>query len=228
MSRKKYDEEFKRKIIRGYEAGGISCYKLEQKYGVDAKCVRSWCRFHKQFGDDYLTQNHSNFNYFAKLKQQVVHAYLEGGKTYQSVVAEYGIFAPTTVRQWVMMYNNHEELTDSRSEGLFNMVKDTTRKTTLDERIQIVEFCIANSNNYALTAKEFHVSYGQVYSWVRKYNSGGADKLIDKRGKTKSKETLSEQERLQIEVRMLHAENKKQQMEIDFLKKLEEVERRRF
>lgn len=228
MSRKKYDEEFKRKIIHEYEAGGISCYKLGKKYGVDAKCVRSWCRLHKQFGDDYLTQNHSNLNYSAKFKQQVVHAYLEGGKTYQSVATEYGIFAPTTVRQWVMMYNNHEELTDSRPEGLFNMVKDTTRKTTLDERIQIVEFCIANNNNYALTAKEFHVSYGQVYSWVRKYNSGGADKLIEKRGKTKSKETLSEQERLQIEVRMLRAENKKQQMEIDFLKKLEEVERRRF
>ena len=91
-----------------------------------------------------------------------------------------------------------------------------------------MEFCIANNNNYALTAKEFHVSYGQVYLWVRKYNSGGADKLNDKRGKAKSKETLSEQERLQIEVRMFRAENKKQQMEIEFLKKLEEIERRRF
>ena len=43
-------------------------------------------------------------------------------------------------------------------------------------------------------------------------------------GKLKSEETLSEQECLQIENRMLRAENKKQQMEIDFLKKLEEIE----
>ena len=54
------------------------------------------------------------------------------------------------------------------------------------------------------------------------------EKLVDRRGKLKSEETLSEQECLQIENRMLRAENKKQQMEIDFLKKLEEIERRRF
>lgn len=171
MSRKRYDEEFKRKVIQEHEAAGISCYQLGQTYGVDAKCVRSWCRLYKQFGDAYLTANHSNLNYSAEFKLQVVHAYLAGGKTYQSVAAEYEIFAPTTVRQWVMMYNNHEELMDSRPEGSFDMVKDTTRKTTLEERIRIVEHCIANNNDYALSAREFQVSYGQVYSWVKKYIS---------------------------------------------------------
>lgn len=102
-----------------------------------------------------------------------------------------------------MMYNGHEELTDSRPEGLLIMVKSTTRKTLPDERIQIVRFCIVNNNNYILIAKEFHDFYGQVYSWVRKYNPGGADKTIDRHDQTRSKETLSEQERLQIEVRML-------------------------
>lgn len=159
MSRKRYDEEFKRKVIQEYLSGGISCYKLGQKYGVDARCVRNWCRLYKQFGDTYLAANHSNPNYSAEFKRQVVDSYLAGGKTYQSVADNYGIFAPTTVRQWVMMYNNHEELTDSRLEGLFDMVKDTTRKTTLEERIQIVEHCIANNNNYALTAREYQVSY---------------------------------------------------------------------
>lgn len=171
MSRKRYDEEFKRKVIQEHEAAGISCYQLGQTYGVDAKCVRSWCRLYKQFGDAYLTANHSNLNYSAEFKLQVVHAYLAGGKIYQSVAAEYEIFAPTTVRQWVMMYNNHEELMDSRPEGSFDMVKDTTRKTTLEERIRIVEHCIANNNDYALSAREFQVSYGQVYSWVKKYIS---------------------------------------------------------
>ena len=228
MSRKKYDETFKRQIIHEYETGGISCYALGQKYGVDAKCVRSWCRLYKQFGEDYFTANHANLNYSAEFKQQVVDSYLEGGKTYQSVAAEFGIFAPTTVRQWVMMYNNHEELKNSRPEGLVNMVKKSTRKTTFEERIAIVEYCIENNYNYALTAKKFEVSYGQVYSWIQKYKSGGTDGLLDRRGKSKSGETLSENERLQIEIRMLKAENRKQQMEIDFLKKLEEIERRRF
>jgi len=38
---------------------------------------------------------------------------------------------------------------------------------------------------------------------------------------------MAELELLQIENLILKAENKKQQMEIDFLKKLEEIERRR-
>ena len=56
-----------------------------------------------------------------------------------------------------MMYDSHEELTDSRTEGLINMVKNNTRSNTLVERIQSVEYCIKNDYNYALAAKEFHV-----------------------------------------------------------------------
>jgi transposase len=72
------------------------------------------------------------------------------------------------------------------------------------------------------------VSYGQVYTWVRKYNADGAESLLDHRGKRKDKGTMTELELLEIENRMLKAETKNQQMEIDFLKKLEEIERRRF
>lgn len=43
-----------------------------------------------------------------------------------------------------------------------------SRKTTLEERIKIVEHCIAN--DYAASAKDFRCSYGQVYSWVSKIN----------------------------------------------------------
>ena len=46
MSRKKYDDIFKIKVVREYKAGDT--YKLSQKYGVDAKCIRSWCRLYIQ------------------------------------------------------------------------------------------------------------------------------------------------------------------------------------
>ncbi|RDY27970.1 winged helix-turn-helix domain-containing protein [Lachnotalea glycerini] len=105
MSRKKYDDKFKMRVVKEYETGGISCYKLGIKYNVDAKCVRSWCRLYKEFGIVAFTDNHANINYSAEFKTQVVNSYLEGGKTYQAVALAYGIFAPTTVRQWVMQYN---------------------------------------------------------------------------------------------------------------------------
>ena len=51
-------------------------------------------------------------------------------------------------------------------------------------------------------------------------------RLKDGRGRHKSADELSELEKLRAENRLLKAEKKRQQMEIDLLKKLEEIERR--
>lgn len=41
------------------------------------------------------------------------------------------------------------------------------RKTTYEERIEIVSFCIENHKNYQLTVDTYQVSYQQIYSWVK-------------------------------------------------------------
>ena len=129
--------------------------------------------------------------------------------------------------KWVKQYNSHEELTDSGKTGGYLMTKDIKRrKTTLEERIKIVEYCISHANDYASAAKEFNCSYGQVYSWVKKYAADGMEGLRDGRGRNKPEEELNEVEKLKAENRLLRAEKKKQQMEIDLLKKLEEIEGR--
>lgn len=96
------------------------------------------------------------------------------------------------------------------------------RLTTLDERIEIVSYCIARGKDYAAAIEK----YG-VYSWVRKYEASGVDGLIDKRGKPKPQDEMTEVERLQAENKMLKAENRQKEMEIAVLKKLQEIERRR-
>lgn len=101
-----------------------------------------------------------------------------------------------------------------------------SRETSLEERIAIVEYCTAHSYNYALTAKEYNCSYGQVYSWVKKYQAKGVEGLYDRRGHKKPEEKLNDLEKLQAENRVLKAKTKQQQMEIDFLKKLDAIERR--
>jgi len=140
---------------------------------------------------------------------------------------KYDIHGVSTVLKWVKQYNSHVELTDSRKTGGYLMTKNIKpRKTTLEERIRIVEYCIANSKNYSADAKAYNCFYGQVYSWVNKYDANGIDGLKDGRGRTKLEEKLSEIERLKAENRLLKAEKKKQQIEIDLSKKLEEIEGR--
>ncbi|SCZ82128.1 Helix-turn-helix domain-containing protein [Acidaminobacter hydrogenoformans DSM 2784] len=101
------------------------------------------------------------------------------------------------------------------------------RKTTLDERIEIVKYCIEHNRDYNGTAQHYKVSYQQVYSWTQKYESSGVEALQDRRGKNKPEDQMSELEKLRAQNKLLEAENRRKQMEIDFLKKLEEIERRR-
>ncbi|MDO7203558.1 hypothetical protein Q5M85_04340 [Paraclostridium bifermentans] len=50
--------------------------------------------------------------------------------------------------------------------------------------------------------------------------------LEDKRGKAKEIELMTEKEQLEVQMKLLKIENDRLKMEIDFLKKLEEIERR--
>ena len=219
MSKRKYSKEFKLKVLKEHEEGA-SFYSLEKKYGITFGSVKRWNSAFKAHGEDVLARQNSNLcRYTAEFKKEVVLDYLSGGGSGQSVAVKYGIHAESTVLKWVKQYNSHVELTESREVGDYLITKDIKpRKTTLEERIRIVEYCIANSNDYSAAAKAYNCSYGQVYSWVKKYEADGAGGLKDGRGRTKPEEELSEMEKLKAENRLLRAEKKKQQMEIDLLK----------
>lgn len=228
MSRKKFSKEFKLKLLKEHDEKGISYWKLGKEYGIEASIIRRWGYAYATFGESGLEKHNSDLcNYSAEFKQQVVTEYLEGKISIQDLAYKHKIFAPSTVRTWIKQYNNHEELTDSRKEGVYHMVKNNTRKnTTFEERVKIVEECISCGCNYSSIARKYACSYGQVYSWVKKYQDKGIEGLYDRRGKNKPIEELSEIEKLKIENRILKAQSKQQQMEIAFLKKLDEIERR--
>lgn len=49
------------------------------------------------------------------------------------------------------------------------------RKTTIEERREIVKYCIEHNRNYKETAGIYDVSYSQAYSWVKKYDANGEE-----------------------------------------------------
>ena len=102
------------------------------------------------------------------------------------------------------------------------------RKTSKEERLEIVKYCIDNERNYKLTAEKYDVSYSQVYSWVKKYDDNGETALIDRRGHHKTDEEVDEIERLSRENKRLKRQLEEKDMVVELLKKVQEIERRRY
>lgn len=227
MGRKnKVSPELKLQAVKEYLNREGSLYTIAKKYGVTYTPFRKWVAKYKAMGESaFIETSHINY-YSAEFKVRVVKAYLSGEGSLMDVAIKYKIPTQDSVREWVLKYNSHEELKASRTGGTPIMTKG--RKTTYNERIEIVKYCIEHQNNYAETAQKYKVSYQQVYSWVTKYEKDGVETLMDKRGKRKALNEMSEIEKLRAQNKLLEAQNLRQKMEIEFLKKLDEIERRRF
>lgn len=219
-------QEEKLRAVHEYLQGVLSLRDIALKYGVGDSSVRKWIAKYNAGGDAALLPNHTKKHYSKSFKQEVVRAYLAGEGSYSELCDRYNIPSFTTARKWVLEYNDCSTIRGSETGGTTIMTKG--RKTTYEERIEIVSFCIENHKDYQLTVDTYQVSYQQIYSWVKKYESQGVEALTDKRGRTKPEAEMTELEKLRAENRLLKAQNKRQEMEMAFLKKLDEIERRRF
>lgn len=221
----KVNYENKLKAVLEYLDGNTTQAAMAKKYGVSIASFQRWIRKYISEGTEGLKASATTKKYSAELKYAAVLDYLSGVASQEEICKKYKISSTTQLRNWILWYNGHKELKDTRSGG--NKLMTKARKTTFEERIEIVKYCIANDRNYALTMEKYNVSYQQIYLWVRKYEQKGIDGLIDGRGKAKAESDLTEVDRLKAQNQILEAEKRRLEMEINVLKKLQEVERRR-
>ena len=219
----KISDEEKIYYCKQYLEGKLSQGQIARSLQVNKISVQRWIMKYESMGADAFT-NFKHKRYSSELKEQAVQEYLAGNGSLMGLCKKYGIHSPTQLSRWILKYNGHEELKSSGTGGKLIMTKG--RKTTFDERIEIVQYCIAHDHNYAETAEKYQVSYQQARNYTVKYESEGVEALRDNRGKRKSPDAMTELEKLRAEVKILRAEKERAEMEIAFLKKLEEIERR--
>jgi len=223
MSR--FTPEEKLAAVRRRLEGRESCEHIAYTINTNESCIREWCRNYEVFGKNAFIKRKNN-HYTLDFKTQAVEYYLNGKGSLSDVCRVFGLRSQRRLLAWVQEYNSHKlKASPGIDGGARTMTKG--RKTTLEERLAIVEDHIRNGSNYAETARKFNVSYGQVYQWVQKYKDKGLDGLKDNRGRTKPESEMTENERLRAENRMLKAELEFKKLEYDLLKKVEEIERRR-
>lgn len=224
MSKGKVSAEDKIYAVNLYLDGRKSQRQIAAAYGVKPSSVNQWIRNYQSMGADVFTLK-GNKKYPKELKLQAVQDYLAGRGSQDDICKKYGIRAKAKLQSWIKKYNGHEELKSSGTGGSTIMTKG--RKTTFDERVEIVQYCIEHDHNYAQTAERYQISYQQARNYTVKYETDGVEALCDKRGKRKTPDEMNELERLRAEVKILKAEKARAEMEASFLKKLEEIERRR-
>lgn len=224
MRRTKHDTETILNAVKDYLTGNSSKEAIAKKLGVNRYNVDQWIANYQSIGESAFLAN-GNQHYSKELKEQAVGDYLSGKGSLLEVCKRYKIKSTRQLRNWIKKYNGHEELKASGTGGATIMTKG--RKTSFDERVEIVQYCIAHDHNYAETATKYEVSYQQARSYTVKYEADGIEALRDKRGRTKPLEEMSELEKLRAENRILRAEKERAEMEASFLKKLDEIERRR-
>lgn len=210
--------------VKEYLEGNGSMQIIAERYGTAPTSLRRWISKYASMGGTAFYQT-GNKHYTSSEKEQAVVEYLSGKGSLDEICRKYKILSDSQLRQWIKKYNGHEKLKASGTGGTIIMTKG--RKTTFEERIEIASYCISHDHNYAETAERFFVSYQQARNYTVKYENGGIDALQDNRGKRKPEDTLTEIERLRAELKLEKAKRQKAEMEASFLKKLDEIERRR-
>jgi transposase len=224
MSKSAYSAQEKYELIVAFTDRQTSAQDFCHEHNLSDETMKEWIYLYRTYGIEGLHISGGWKRYSKEVKTSAVLDYLSGNDSLIGIVHKYEISSTSVLRKWINNYNNHRELKETQRMSN-SMIKG--RSTTLEERLEIVMYCLKNERNYHQASELFKVSYQQVYQWVKRYEKEGEDGLKDKRGRSKSEPELTPEEKFQREMKRLERENERLRAENTFLKKLEELERRR-
>ena len=224
MPKKSFSADIKVLAVRYLEAGRHTFEEICAMFSVNMNTLQVWRALYKYGGVQALMRPTKNRVYPEEMKRRAVEDYLSGNYSKFDLIAKYGISSISVFNTWFKFYTSHSELKDS-GKGM-NQTMTKGRKTTVEERIEIVKACLAKKKNYQKTAAQYEVSYQQVYQWVRKFEENGEQGLADRRGHKKPLEERTPEDELRLKIQQMERENERLRAENLLLKKLEEIERR--
>jgi len=212
-------------VVTAYKNEYFTVKELLERYQIPKVTLYNWVEIFEKDGVNGFEDSRTWKTYPKELKEAAVREYLSGKYSQYELVQKYGISSRSVLQKWINKYNSHRDLKDTSKGRTNSMTKG--RKTTWDERIQIVLDCLGKGKDYQRIAETHEVSYQQVYQWVKKYEDGGDEALRDKRGRKKDEVELTPEEKTKLQMKKLESENERLRAENLFLKKLDELERRR-
>ena len=160
--------------VEDYLTGKGSYKTIAEAYGIGCTTFKNWANKYREHGSTAFVETKGNRKYSKEFKTECVEAVIQGKGSVDDIVSKYNISNRSVLWNWI-------------------------KKTRLEERKEIVEYCLSHKRDYKSTAALYDVSYSQVYSWVKKYVTDGEAGLADRRGHHKADDEVDELERLRRE-----------------------------
>lgn len=218
-------KKVKVKACKDYLNGKGSQKSIGDSLGVGRTTVRCWVNAYTFHGANAFNESNRNRVYTKKFKLTVINEYYSGHLSTSDLAGKYNI-SIGMVYNWINDYNVGKEIKEYNPRPEAYSMQTTIK--TLEEKLEIVKYTIANSNDYRGAAIKYSVNYSSIYLWVKKYKKHGKEGLkIKKRGPKKitvNLNELTETERLKY---LLKEETRKREIaefKVEALKKKQEIE----
>ena len=224
----KFSKEIKIKACQDYRNGKAGCGSIAKSIGADEEVVRRWCSVYEEHGEDGFAHSNTNRSYPKEFKEQIIKSYMSGQNSMRELSAKHNV-SVSVLSHWIQKEYNGIEQTDYKLKREIYTMK--SRKTTFQERVDIVNWILENNMKYAEAADRYGIRYSLLYRWVRMYEANGAKALeYHKRGpkgiKGIDESIMSETERLTCELERERDLRKQAEFQLEVLKKKAEIEKR--
>lgn len=104
---KKYNLDFKLKLIKEYKNGTCGSMALSRKYGINHSYIRTWIYQYDSYGLDGLTSGMSRKSYSKEEKLKIIQYRLTHQLSYKETAGVFGMTNPSLIAQWQMKYNEY-------------------------------------------------------------------------------------------------------------------------
>ena len=142
------DEE-RIEAVQEYLEGKGSYRSIARKYGINYERFRQLAIRAKTEGIEAVKTRSTNKKYQVETKIKAVREYMEGKYSLVEICSRYQISGHSVLIQWIKWYNSGRDFKErTRSERGITMNKE--RKTTQEERAEIVAFCIETARTIDL------------------------------------------------------------------------------
>ena len=168
MSKSKVPYEEKAEIVRGYLEERVGYTESLGRANNSEASFRYWVHQYQEKGIERLLPSRKNHRYPEEIKRKAVEDYLSGKGSLEQIGGKYGLRSITQLRQWIKVYNAHEDFNFRKNSGGGSSMPQARTRATGD----LTMICVMTTASMSMTSG-CSASAGQRYPFYNQVQQSG-------------------------------------------------------